>query len=295
MRSRLLVSLVFVVALGACGSQSLTSSKSGSGGMGGGGPGTGGQGANTSATGGSSGGTGGQSVCDTLVMAYQAAVRAAQSCAIGGTGQCQQVVPLTLSVCGSCPTYVNDPTNVNAIQQAWQAANCSKNSPPVPCALIECPAALNNVCAENPDDTTGTTGICSYVPPSTGGTGGSATGGSSGAGGSSPDGGLSSCSELTTQYAAALAASKSCDIGASGQCAQQVPASLAVCSGGCTEYVNDATTLNQIQLKWNQAGCGNVAVLCPAIACLQPYAGVCVATDGGSKGTCLNTEPVGLL
>ena len=289
MRWLLSISLVSLAALGACSSQSLTNDRSGTGGSGGGGANTGGEGGNTAST----GGTGAQSACQVLAAQYQDALKVAQSCAIGGSGQCETLVNTTLSVCGGCQTYVNDASTLNAIQQAWEGANCSKVNPAPPCALILCPAALNNVCAPNPNDSSGTTGVCSYVP-GTGGTGGSgATGGSSGAGGSSPDGGLGTCDALATKYSVALAAAKSCTAGASGQCTQPVPMWLSSCAGGCTEYVNDATELNQLRQEWSQAGCGSVTAVCPAIACVLSIGSVCVATDGGA-GVCsptYSTEP----
>ncbi len=292
MRALFTVSAVLVVAFGAC-SQSLTHDMSGSGGRGGV-IGSGGEGANTTGSGGSTGGTGAQSACGALASEYQNALRAAQSCTIGGAGQCDTLVSVGLSVCGSCQTYVNDASSLNAIQQAWEAANCRNVSPAPPCALSVCPAPVNNVCLESPDDVTGKTGVCSYV---------SGTGGSSGAGGSppdggspAPDGGLSNCSALSQKYGIALAEAKSCTAGAANQCAQQVSVSLGGCSVGCTDYVNDATELNQIRQEWSQAGCGNVAVVCPLIACLPPTTSDCVAADGGSAGVCsavYNTGPVG--
>jgi len=98
MRSLLSISLACLIGIGAC-SQSLTNDMSGTGGTGGVKTGTGGEGANTrGGSGGSAGGTGGQSLCDTLVAQYQTALTAARSCAIGGTGQCQQLVNVALSV-----------------------------------------------------------------------------------------------------------------------------------------------------------------------------------------------------
>jgi hypothetical protein len=287
-----LISVVVGLALGAC-SQSLTPDKTGSGGTGGVVMGsTGGAIGSTGGAIGSTGGAGGQSLCSALVTEYQAAVQAERSCAIGGTGQCDQQVVATLSVCGSCPVAVNDATKPNAIRTAWESAGCAMLNPAPPCALIGCPlVTTSGACIENPDDTTGSAGICSFAP-GTGGTSGTggmgATGGASGkggTGGSSPDGGVPSCGELSVQYAAAMAAAKGCNAGATGQCAQQVPSSLGVCAGGCMDYVNDSTELYQILMTWSAEGCGNAAVVCPLIACLPPTSSTCVASDAGI-GTC---------
>jgi hypothetical protein len=51
-------------------------------------------------------------------------------------------------------------------------------------------------------------------------------------------------------------------------------------------YVNDASTLNKLKVEWQQGGCNSlVGIVCPAVACIAPTAGVCTATDGGS-GVC---------
>ena len=87
MRSSLMLSILVAAALGACG-QSLTTDKTGTGGSG---TATGG------ATGGSGPGAGGSggsvvAVCNTLTAEYQSALTAAESCQVGASGQCQQIV-----------------------------------------------------------------------------------------------------------------------------------------------------------------------------------------------------------
>ena len=75
-------------------------------------------------------------------------------------------------------------------------------------------------------------------------------------------------------------------MGGTGQCAALVTGGLAACN--CASlYVNDATALNAIKAGWEQAGCDNSAVACPAIACVQPIGGQCVPADGGG-GVCTN-------
>jgi hypothetical protein len=137
---------------------------------------------------------------------------------------------------------------------------------------------------------------------SLGGSGGSSTasggaggirggsGGSSGDGGQQIDAGLS-CGELATRYADALPAARSCNVNATAQCQQLVSAALSPC-GGCSIYVNDALTLNDIKARWIQAGCNSVVgIVCPAIGCIAPKAGVCALSDGGS-GVCNSTSVI---
>ncbi len=94
-----------------------------------------------------------------------------------------------------------------------------------------------------------------------------------------------SCGDLATDYAQALAAAQSCDVNTSGQCQQLVSSSLSPCFSNCMTYVNDPSTPNAIKAIWEQEGCNNVLVLCPAIACLQPTNSLCLASDGGA-GIC---------
>ena len=79
-------------------------------------------------------------------------------------------------------------------------------------------------------------------------------------------------------------------MGASGQCAAEVSSSLSACFSNCMTYVNDATTLNELKSRWQQAGCANQGpIACPAIACLLPSMGNCVASDGGD-GVCSSAQ-----
>lgn len=265
--------LVFILGVGACGPQSLTGGHpTGSGGT----SGTGGAGGSASDAG---------TYCAELVSRYSAALLAAESCDVGANGECDQEVAAGLSVCGSCGTFVHDPSTLNALSALWAQAGCGDGK--YACPLIECPPALNNVCVASD----GGRGLCSYSPIGAGGSGGgtAGSGGGSGAGGSAGDAGLSVCGDLQSQYAAALSAARSCDIGGTAQCQQLVAESLSPCLNNCKTYVNDTTTLDPIAQRWQAAGCGNVVVLCPAIACLQPTSGICVATDGGGA-SCSTTS-----
>jgi len=94
-----------------------------------------------------------------------------------------------------------------------------------------------------------------------------------------------SCGDLATQYANALPAAQSCDTNASGECQQSVSSSLSPCFLNCMTYVNDPTALDVIKASWEQAGCDNVDVLCPAALCVQPTNNMCLIGDAGSA-TC---------
>ena len=282
-------SILLAAALGACG-QSLTTDHTGTGGSGTGGSGT----ATGGATGGSGPGAGGSGgsvapVCTTLAAEYQSALGAAESCQVGASGQCQEIVGGALSGC-SCPVYVTDTSALATIQSTWQAAGCAATEPP--CVLL-CPAALNRTCVSTDG---GSAGFCSYVPGTggTSGTGGNGgTGGTGGAGGSPVDGGLSDCGTLVSEYAAVLIGARSCTAGATGQCGKAVPSSLSPCSAGCnTTFVTDSSVLDSIQTKWDAAGCGSVPTLCPQIACLPAVSAACVASDAGGSVCSTGYQPI---
>jgi hypothetical protein len=56
---------------------------------------------------------------------------------------------------------------------------------------------------------------------------------------------------------------------------------------GCVVHVNDTTVLDQLRAMFETAHCPPVP--CPAIACVVPASGVCLAqTDGGPPGTCVD-------
>jgi hypothetical protein len=269
MRTSLLLSIVLGVATGAC-SQSLAPNMTGTGGAG---TGAGDQGGSSNFGAGGSGANDG-AICNTLTAEYQSAVTAAESCQVGASGQCQQIVIGNLSGC-SCSTYVTDSSALTTIREAWDAAGCVPVAPP---CVSDCPVALNTTCVSTDG---GSAGFCSYVP----GTGGGGASGTSGAGGSSQppsDGGLDVCGTLASEYAAVFVGAKSCMVGAGVQCATSVPVSLAPCAG-CTDYVNDSSVLDAIRQKWDAAGCGNAKVLCPQIACPQPRGARCASSDAGGS------------
>ena len=276
MRSFLILSIFLATAM-AC-NQSLTHDMTGTGGA------PSGTGGGAGGTGPGTGGSGGSvSLCNALVAEYQSAVTAAETCQVGASGQCQQIVTGSLSGC-SCPIYVTDSSALSTIEEAWQAAGCA-----VPEATCElgCPVAiaLNTTCVSTDG---GSAGFCSYlsgtggISGATGGTSGG-TGGTTGSGGSTADGGLSTCGTLVSEYAAVLIGAKSCTAGATGQCAQQVPSGLSPCNSGCTVFVSDSSVLGTIQQQWEAAGCGDVAVACPASVCAPAASATCVSSDAGGS------------
>lgn len=160
----LLVGLTLALQIN-CGS--VTSDGSGSGGSGGtgggqsGGAGQTGRGGSAgaggkAATGGhGGGGQGGQTVdsgvtCAELVNEYSAALPAAEACTSGAANQCQQLVPLSLSICTGCEHYVTDAKTLNAIRAQWTNQGCNLTT-----ALTVCPA----IACINP----GTAGACTGV------------------------------------------------------------------------------------------------------------------------------------
>ncbi len=87
-------------------------------------------------TGGSSGagGDGGVSACGALAAKYAAVLASAKSCTAGSADQCAHAVPARLSPCrDGCVEYVNDPTELSSIEQAWTQQGCAN-------AAVACPA-----------------------------------------------------------------------------------------------------------------------------------------------------------
>lgn len=122
-----------------------------------------------------------------------------------------------------------------------------------------------------------------------GNTGAAGTGGNggSGAAGASPDGG-DVCTAIEEQYAAALTEAKKCDPATvnTDKCQQEVDTSLA-CPNNCKTWVNVTQPLDDVRQKWQDASCDKVHHVCPAIACVNPGKGTCVASAGGG-GMCVS-------
>jgi hypothetical protein len=68
-----------------------------------------------------------------------------------------------------------------------------------------------------------------------------------------------------------------CNAGAAGQCQQVVGASLAC--RRCTIHVNDASTLSEIQARYDAAGCPTNG--CAGVLCVNPGTGTCAMIDSG--------------
>jgi len=114
----------------------------------------------------------------------------------------------------------------------------------------------------------------------TGGHGGGGTGGAAGQGGrGGTGGGAASCTQLSTDYGAAILRARKCSsILTVLQCTHLVLSSLTC---GCQTWVNDTTELDAIQAQWNAAGCTG-GIVCPAIACINPGTRAnCVAANSG--------------
>lgn len=133
---------------------------------------------------------------------------------------------------------------------------------------------------------TGGTGTGTGGLAASGGTGGTTLGTGGGSGGSTS----AVCDMLSASYQAAFSSAETCEVGASGQCQQLYRGSLTGCS--CPIYVNDSSALDAIQAAWQAAGCvvpqPPCAILCPAALNTT-----CVATDGGTVGTCSYVQGTG--
>ena len=112
---------------------------------------------------GGGGGAGGLSCAD-LDNQYAAALPAAKSCAVGVSGQCQQLVSdaLAISPChiGCDMIYVNDASALNAIESTWTQAGCNLD---VGCPNIACAAPTMGTCVA----ADGGGGVCKSVTVAT--------------------------------------------------------------------------------------------------------------------------------
>ena len=82
--------------------------------------------------------------CRQLAYQYDVAIASAMACDVGGTGQCQTHVVLSLS-CG-CQTFVNDSTEVDVLHGRWQAMGCVANQMDCPTG---CPPTSGAICTAN--------------------------------------------------------------------------------------------------------------------------------------------------
>jgi hypothetical protein len=90
---------------------------------------SGGAGGSLGGFGGARGDGGGQTLdggltCADLQALYAEALPAARSCDVNASGQCQQLVSSSLSMCPVCTTHVNDSSTLTAIKARWMQAGC---------------------------------------------------------------------------------------------------------------------------------------------------------------------------
>jgi hypothetical protein len=107
-------------------------------------------------------------------------------------------------------------------------------------------------------------------------TGAAGTGGATGGGGA---GGGKTCTQLETDYTAALTAAKMCNATAGNQC--QILVSISLACPTCKAHVNDDAQLTALKASYDQAGCSAMPHICPAIACVNPGSGACVPINSG--------------
>jgi hypothetical protein len=84
--------------------------------------------------------------CDELETDYGTALTAARQCSPGSAGQCQHLVPTSLS-CPGCEEYVNDVTRLNTITAEWNDQDCGAT--PHPCPAIACVNPGSGACNGN--------------------------------------------------------------------------------------------------------------------------------------------------
>jgi hypothetical protein len=83
--------------------------------------------------------------CAVLVTQYTETIAGAQTCDVGASGQCQELVDDTLSACPSCMTYVNHAAIVNMIKADWLAIGCG-SQPASGCPPLSCPQQTGGAC-----------------------------------------------------------------------------------------------------------------------------------------------------
>jgi hypothetical protein len=84
--------------------------------------------------------------CDELETDYGTALTAARQCSPGSAGQCQHLVPTSLS-CPGCKEYVNDVTTLNTITAEWNDQDCAAT--PHVCPAIACINPGSGTCSGN--------------------------------------------------------------------------------------------------------------------------------------------------
>lgn len=94
------------------------------------------------------------------------------------------------------------------------------------------------------------------------------------------------CADLETQYADALAKAKECSpMLPVEQCLSKANDALAC---PCPTFVNEGDgkqQMDQLQQQWDALDCG-MLVNCPEIACPEPAAAQCTPSSNGTGGVC---------
>jgi len=99
------------------------------------------------------------------------------------------------------------------------------------------------------------------------------------------DTGGKTCQEMIAEYNAAFTEAKMCNPLAASVAAEcQATASASLPCGNCVTHVQSTKTLDEIRARWNAAGCK--PGVCPAIACINPGTGACMAN--GTSGVCID-------
>jgi hypothetical protein len=135
---------------GICGPCPATGGSGAAGGAHSAGGTSGGAGGSLGGFGGARGDGGGQTLdggltCADLQALYAEALPAARSCDVNASGQCQQLVSSSLSVCPVCTTHVNDSSTLTAIKARWMQAGCD-TAVAVICPEIACVQPGASVC-----------------------------------------------------------------------------------------------------------------------------------------------------
>jgi hypothetical protein len=135
---------------GICGPCPATGGSGAAGGAHSAGGTSGGAGGSLGGFGGAPGDGGGQPsdgglTCADLQALYAEALPAARSCDVNASGQCQQLVSSSLSVCPVCTTHVNDSSALTAIKARWVQAGCD-TAVAVLCPEIACVQPGSSVC-----------------------------------------------------------------------------------------------------------------------------------------------------
>jgi hypothetical protein len=89
---------------------------------------------------------GGADLCDAYAAKYAIVLGTVKSCTPGAANQCAHLVPTSISVCPTgCNAYVNDATELEALQALWDDAGCA-HAKPIACPAIACLPSVGATC-----------------------------------------------------------------------------------------------------------------------------------------------------